>query len=400
MSVEEQATPPTSTPWIPVWGGAGLAYKGDWAAGTFVDGDIVVKDGIAYLCVGGPTALAPDPIPWGQAGMSITGDEMAAVERTDVHTIAATTAAGADTVLSFPPLTFDGVTPIIVEFFVPSVSINTAGSAIYVNLWDGATDLGYWGQQLPVNTGQNWPIVLRRRLIPSAGTHTFTIKAWKTGGGTMALVSGLGAAAGQFVPMQARIVRVVPTPPQVSPGSVTPVTYGTSLPVSPADGQEAILVDSLTAPTYQWRFRYTAGITDAYKWVFIGGSSFAHSIVTNEGSTAGGSNAWMNLATLGPRMIVPRAGIYETSYASEVTCTASTAWVSVAVGVGDFAQGAQVHQAEQPIGSANWWGSVAGGGDVTVPTAGGEIRLKYAQWTSLGCSWRYRWLNVRPKRVA
>ena len=50
------------------------------------------------------------------------------------------------------------------------------------------------------------------------------------------------------------------------------VAYGTSLPASPTDGREAILVDSTTAPSYHWRFRYNAANTSAYKWEFIGGS--------------------------------------------------------------------------------------------------------------------------------
>jgi hypothetical protein len=47
--------------------------------------------------------------------------------------------------------------------------------------------------------------------------------------------------------------------------------YGTSLPTGPVNGQEYILVDSLTAPTWQWRFRYNALATSTYKWEFIGG---------------------------------------------------------------------------------------------------------------------------------
>jgi len=50
--------------------GAALSYDGDWVAGTYQDGQVVVKDGIAYLCVGGPTAVAPDPAPWGMAALA------------------------------------------------------------------------------------------------------------------------------------------------------------------------------------------------------------------------------------------------------------------------------------------------------------------------------------------
>ena len=49
---------------------AALTYEGDHVPATsYQDGDIVVKDGIAYLCVGGPTTAAPNPVPWGPAGM-------------------------------------------------------------------------------------------------------------------------------------------------------------------------------------------------------------------------------------------------------------------------------------------------------------------------------------------
>jgi hypothetical protein len=89
---------------------------------------------------------------------------------------------------------------------------------------------------------------------------------------------------------------------------VSVVGYGITLPASPVDGQEHVLVDSVAAPTYAWRFRYTAGITDSYKWVFVGGS------VLRQGPQGSGSvtaaNTWTDLAG-GPVLTVPRAGHYE-----------------------------------------------------------------------------------------
>ena len=63
---------PGTTDWVPLAqpaaAGAELTYEGDYSgATTYQDGDVVVKDGIAYLCVGGPTTTAPDPVPWGAA---------------------------------------------------------------------------------------------------------------------------------------------------------------------------------------------------------------------------------------------------------------------------------------------------------------------------------------------
>jgi hypothetical protein len=142
--------------------GADLSYDGDWVAGTYQDGDIVVKDGIAYLCVGGPTAVAPDPAPWGLAS----------------------TAAG----------------------------------------------------------------------------------------------------------------------------------YGTSLPASPVDGQEHVLVDSVSNPTYQWRFRYNAGSSSAYKWEYIGGTPRAAEVNTQ---VLVSSSTFVDPSdTAGPSFTIPRSGEYLADYGS------------------------------------------------------------------------------------
>jgi hypothetical protein len=111
------------------------------------------------------------------------------------------------------------------------------------------------------------------------------------------------------------------------------VPYGTTLPASPADGQEAILVDSTTNPNYQWRFRYNAASTSPYKWGFIGGSPWMGRIDTNETTT---SASFADLTTTGPQIALPRAGVYELGMSVEMTnngtgfCIAAPAEVGVA----------------------------------------------------------------------
>lgn len=73
--------------------------------------------------------------------------------------------------------------------------------------------------------------------------------------------------------------RTVVTIPGAAPG------YGTTLPASPVDGQEFILVDSTTAPSYQWRLRYNAGSSSAYKWECIGGVPWALSSTVADATT-------------------------------------------------------------------------------------------------------------------
>lgn len=96
------------------------------------------------------------------------------------------------------------------------------------------------------------------------------------------------------------------TPPPATIASEVPVPLVTSLPASPFDGQEVILVDSLTAPTYRWRFRYNAGSTSSYKWEFVGGTA-AYAFVETDYNTS--SSTYIDPG--GPSILIPRAGEYD-----------------------------------------------------------------------------------------
>jgi hypothetical protein len=89
--------------------------------------------------------------------------------------------------------------------------------------------------------------------------------------------------------------------------------YGTAFPGSPTDGQEYILVDSTTNPTYQWYFRYNAGSSSTYKWEFVGGAP-ARNATTGLVSTTSTTRA-----ALGPGITVPRAGDYLVEVAAAVS---------------------------------------------------------------------------------
>ena len=123
------------------------------------------------------------------------------------------------------------------------------------------------------------------------------------------------------------------SPPAAWPGGPTLApwpkpAYGTSLPVSPVDGQEAVLVDSLTAPTYQWTFRYNAGSTATAKWEFVGGVPWTGI----GGSISTAANTWSDL-TSGPTFTVPRAGIYHAECGAFMQTTAYTAQYNAYIGV-------------------------------------------------------------------
>jgi len=86
------------------------------------------------------------------------------------------------------------------------------------------------------------------------------------------------------------------TPPAVTGGGGASVQVVTTLPASPTDGLEVILVDSLTLPTYAWHLKYQAGIIDANKWVYVGGSPLEHDITAAEVTN---SATYVDLATVG-----------------------------------------------------------------------------------------------------
>lgn len=84
----------------------------------------------------------------------------------------------------------------------------------------------------------------------------------------------------------------------------------TALPGSPADGDEVLFMDSLTAPTYQWHLRYLAAKA-SNKWLFVGGAPGFALVATNETIS---TTAYGALATAGPSFAIPVAGDYDVAH--------------------------------------------------------------------------------------
>ena len=91
-----------------------------------------------------------------------------------------------------------------------------------------------------------------------------------------------------------------------TPGAAAVGGFGTNFPGSPFDGQEFTLVDSLTAPTYSWKFRYVAAKA-SNKWVFVGGAPLYSEVLTAESTS---STTFVALTTAGPSLVIPVAGLY------------------------------------------------------------------------------------------
>ena len=186
---------------------------------------------------------------------------------------------------------------------------------------------------------------------------------------------------------------VNPSTGETPPAVQVPVGYDTTLPSSPVDGQEAILVDSLIAPTYQWRFKYIATITDANKWVFIGGDPALAEVLTAQTTT---STTYAALTTPGPLFAIPRAGIYtvETGFTGGMSAGVPQMYMSFDIGA-------------TPAADTDWTGTVAGtaGHRNSVARARQKtltavtLTAKYKVVSGTG-SFEMRWMRVTPKRVA
>jgi hypothetical protein len=172
------------------------------------------------------------------------------------------------------------------------------------------------------------------------------------------------------------------------------VAYGTSLPASPTDGQEAILVDSITNPTYQWRFRYNAGSSSAYKWEFIGGAPAMSAVDTSQAANFNGT--WGDFATVGPAITVPRAGDYDYHFVINGLGSGSSDNYNVGVALGAGTPAKQ-YISYLPNGSQSL--VLSGEARLTALAASQELRLRYLNGNAT-ITIKNRTLKVWPVRVA
>lgn len=264
---------------------AELVYKGDWVAGTYHDGDVVVKDGVTFVCVGGDTTVAPDTTLWG----SLAG---------------------------------------------PSV-----------------------------------PTVVNGKWLKGVGGAM----VWSDI--TQADVSGLVAALA---------------------AKASAPTYATTLPGSPVDGQEAILVDSLTAPTYTWRFRYNAGSSQTNKWEFVGG---APAISNVDGGAAINSTSYIDVAPT-PQFTIPRQGEYILHYGADLPSCGNGRWSAVSPKIGAAAASDNdMARVSNDTGGANLQTSVSRSKQFTC-AAGDLVKCQYRNSVAEAYGMARRFLTVVPVRVS
>jgi hypothetical protein len=152
-----------------------------------------------------PNPATTDWVPLGGGGTF----ELAYAEFTSAVSLTATSETTAQTAVTAPPITVDGATVILVECFVAFVRPDGGAANRSVALWlyqDGAS-IGELAQVLvPVAGLMDVPVRAARRLTPSAGSHTYSLRG-HTSAGTGTLFAGPGGL-GQQSPGYIRITRV------------------------------------------------------------------------------------------------------------------------------------------------------------------------------------------------
>jgi hypothetical protein len=163
---------------------------------------------------------------------------------------------------------------------------------------------------------------------------------------------------------------------------------------TPYDGMECVLVDSLSAPTYQWHFRYNASSSSAYKWEFIGGADWI-SMDENDVTTTSVNPTYALIGTLGV-LIVPRNGEYIIDFATNY-------YNSV---VGQYAYSFIFHGGSNTsLGvyhnnpTAGVWVTVGGRTVKATLNAGNQVDLRHAVGSGTG-HFGQRSLSIRPVRVS
>ena len=106
--------------------------------------------------------------------------EVAYAEFTSDVSITATTEGTANTIVTAPSFTADGVSAYLIEFYSVAVEPNSAVAGRSVGLWlyqDGAS-IGSIGTALSQVASITYyaTMVARRRIMPAAGTHTYSIR--------------------------------------------------------------------------------------------------------------------------------------------------------------------------------------------------------------------------------
>jgi hypothetical protein len=294
--------------------------------------------------------------------------ELGYAETSTGITVSGTSGAPTNTGLSVTCVC-DG-SPVMVEFGAAYVAPAAVAGEYVIGLlyMDGASQGRWFYVQNPVAGAAvlATPTFAQRRLTPAAGSHTFTLYAYRAANnGTIS--AGVGGGD-NHQPTYIRVSKISQGSAGLIPTPIIPVV--TQLPTNPRDGQEVLYQADGTNGIY-WHLRYHAGAPGSYKWVFIGG----HGLRGVGGQTATStSNVYQALST--PcNVTVPLAGVYRWEWGGYLQ-QVQTGLCQINLGL---YESTVVNQAAIHVGSAQYdLASVWALRDTTVATPNTTYSLRFA----------------------
>lgn len=172
-------------------------------------------------------------------------------------------------------------------------------------------------------------------------------------------------------------------------GASLPTPLSTTLPGSPVDGQEVILVNSLTAATWFWRVRYTAGLSSAYKWVCVGGSP----VIAGDLPSKGMVGAWTAYL---PTLTAPFAGIYRVAASATITIPGATPSI---VAVSYTLNGAMGFNTNQGVGVCSAANSLSCSFNPTPITLAAGDSVGVGAYTGVAANMTLAWVSLEPQQI-
>ena len=144
-----------------------------------------------------------------------------------------------------------------------------------------------------------------------------------------------------------------------------------------------------------WRLKYNSGSASAYKWEFVGGAPMYAAVATDE-TTA--SAAYVDLATVGPSVTVPRAGDYEVDFGATMWNATGNSNCYTAVKRGAAATSDNDAATQNGVTTA---AGVAVSRKIVMTglAASDVLKLQHKTGGTTG-HFIFRWIAVRPVRVS
>ena len=167
------------------------------------------------------------------------------------------------------------------------------------------------------------------------------------------------------------------------------ISFGAAPPGSPVDGNLWVLPFDTTAGV-MWMFRYRSASASTYKWEFIGGPPAYAEVVTTQTTTT--TATWLDLATVGPQITVPRAGDY--LGIGEAAMTHSATVSQTYVGLALNAAAPAIAGLRDAGGALNVVVPIQG--KLAGMAAGDNLRMRYYNATTGTATYQNRQLSVFP----